>query len=268
MSAFQKSGRRGSNPRPTAWKAVALPTELLPLLMWGVMDSNHRRRKSADLQSAPFGHSGNAPKRTAKIVKNQFICTREKKISCNHKKKISRPGKTRIMKLAINNLEVQAILKRLSFQLCELHHFHPDLKIISIQPRGINFASRIIEQAKVISGKKIESGVIDPTFYRDDLHHSKKIRVPLPSEIYFSVEDQPILLVDDILFTGRTMRASLEAILSLGRPKWVKTIVLINRSIDKEVPLTVDFEGKRLDLPPDQKISISFESEQPNINLY
>ncbi len=148
-------------------------------------------------------------------------------------------------------------------QLREILFFHPNLKILAVQPRGFNLASNLCQRVSKNLDRIIVPGKIDPTFYRDDIGSHGGILFPTESDIKFEIEEQPVLLIDDVIFTGRTIRAAIDAVLDLGRPKWIKLMVFVNRSLEREVPIAVDFEGMRIDLDPNEKIKILFNGPFP-----
>jgi len=158
--------------------------------------------------------------------------------------------------LIINKLKADAVLARLASQVVELLYFHPNLKILAVQPRGLSLARHICDIININSQIKIKAGKIDPTFYRDDIATHNKLIYPNESDVGFEIENQPVLLIDDVIFTGRTIRASMDALLDFGRPKWIKLMVLVNRHLDREIPISVDYEGIRIELDPTEKILI------------
>ena len=159
-------------------------------------------------------------------------------------------------KLIINNLKAEIILDRLASQVYELHYFFPNLKILSIQPRGIQFGRAVVDRIFEIFKVKISNGTIDPTFYRDDYQSNSRIMIPSSSSLGFEIEEQPILLIDDVLFTGRTTRAAINSLQDFGRPKWIKLLVLVNRHLEREMPIEVEYEGIRIDSNYNQQIKV------------
>ncbi|MBA2561984.1 MAG: bifunctional pyr operon transcriptional regulator/uracil phosphoribosyltransferase PyrR, partial [Chitinophagaceae bacterium] len=139
-----------------------------------------------------------------------------------------------------NNLELT--IQRLSYQLLENHGDFSETVLIGLQPRGIYLADKIVNQLKSLNPKyKIKYGKLDITFYRDDIR--KELRIANNTDISFSIEDKKVILIDDVLYTGRTIRAALDALLSFGRPKKVELCVLIDRKFSRQLPIQPDYWG-------------------------
>ncbi|HEY5393450.1 MAG TPA: bifunctional pyr operon transcriptional regulator/uracil phosphoribosyltransferase PyrR, partial [Hanamia sp.] len=131
--------------------------------------------------------------------------------------------------------------------------------------RGIFLADKIYEQLKKIKPEhKFLYGKLDITFYRDDLR--KELHAPNQTDISFSIEDKNVILIDDVLFTGRTIRAALDAILSFGRPRKVELCVLINRRYSRQLPIQPDYCGKSIDSIISQKVKVEWDKGE--VNLY
>lgn len=154
-------------------------------------------------------------------------------------------------------------IKRLCFQLIENHEDFSDTVIIGLQPRGVFLADRIAaELNRILKTKSIRSGHLDITFYRDDFRRKEKPLSASPTNIDFMVEDQRVILVDDVLFTGRTIRSGLEALVDFGRPKTVELLVLIDRRFKRQIPVQPDYVGKWVDSIAEQRVSVEWmESE-------
>ena len=137
-------------------------------------------------------------------------------------------------KKILNANEISTILHRLSFQLIEDHNDFSNTVIIAIQPRGILLANRII---KLLTKefKDIKFGLLDVTFFRDDFRRSEKVLKANKTKLDFSIENKTVVLIDDVLFTGRSIRAAMDAIQSYGRPKAVQLLNLIDRRFSREL---------------------------------
>lgn len=169
--------------------------------------------------------------------------------------------------LIFNEKQIEIVLNRLAAQIRELRHFHPDLLVIGVQPRGIHLAGRLCQLASGISGPLLQPGKLDPTFFRDDFRTGKKLLVPAEADLPADLTNKPVLLIDDVVFTGRTTRAAIDALLNHGRPAWIKLMVLVNRHLEREIPIAVDFEGFRLDLDSTQKIELHLSETPGNSRL-
>ena len=132
--------------------------------------------------------------------------------------------------------------------------------IIGIQPRGIALSDRIVQEMSVESNFfKIPYGKLDITFYRDDLR--KEIHLPSNIDIPFSVEGKKVVLIDDVLYTGRTIRAALDALMDFGRPAKVELLVLIDRRYSRQLPIQPDYTGKSIDSIISQKVKVLWQQK-------
>src|SRR5260370_37602184 len=125
--------------------------------------------------------------------------------------------------------------------------------VVGIQARGIYFSNRIVGELKTqVAGGKIQYGKLDITFYRDDVR--KGLHELNQTDIPFSIEDKNVILIDDVLYTGRTIRAALDALLDFGRPGKVELCVLIDRRFSRQLPIQADYTGKSIDSIITQKV--------------
>jgi len=160
------------------------------------------------------------------------------------------------VKTLLNSNQLDITLQRLSHQLVENHLSFEDTAIIGIQPRGIFLSDRIAKLVKNITGnKKIAYGKLDITFYRDDVH-SNNIHIPSDTNIPFSIEGKNVILIDDVLHTGRTIRSAMDALIDFGRPKKVELLVLIDRRFSRELPVQPDYVGQTVDTILTQKVKV------------
>lgn len=154
------------------------------------------------------------------------------------------------------------ILNRLCHQLIENHDRFEQTVLIGLQPRGVWLGERLAEELKLIRPNlPIRYGVLDPTFYRDDFRRQDKQLIALPTDIPFSLEDQRVILVDDVLYTGRTIRAGLEGLLEYGRPRSVELLVLIDRRFSRELPIEPMYVGRSVDSYDNQRVKVSWKKE-------
>ncbi len=159
------------------------------------------------------------------------------------------------MKTILTEKELGITIQRLSHQLLENHLSFGDIAIIGIQPRGIYFSDRIVRQInQQISPGKITYGKLDITFYRDDVRQG--LHTLNQTDIPFSIENKNVILVDDVLYTGRTVRAAMDALLAFGRPAKVELCVLIDRRFSREVPIQADYAGRSIDTIITQKVKV------------
>lgn len=150
---------------------------------------------------------------------------------------------------------------RLAHQLIENHLNFQETAIIGIQPRGTWLSDRIAAILKQIAGgQQVDYGRLDITFYRDDVHQGD-IMVPTPTDIPFSVEGRKVVLIDDVLFTGRTIRSAMDALLDFGRPKDVELMVLIDRRFSRELPIQPNYVGLTVDTINTQKVKVHWKEK-------
>ena len=150
----------------------------------------------------------------------------------------------------ISEQQLPSIVKRLANQILETYPGLSNAVIVGLQPRGVFLSDRIVAALhNEIPANQVQYGKLDITFYRDDvrtdLHLAKATDLP------FSIEGKTVILIDDVLFTGRTIRAALDALLSFGRPSKVSLCVLVDRKPSRELPIQPDFTGKEMvDISP------------------
>jgi len=155
---------------------------------------------------------------------------------------------------------IKLTIERLCHQLIEAHKEFNNTVIIGVQPRGTFLNNRIIKKLKEINSKvKINSGNVDISFYRDDLMRREKPIVPETMDIDITLEDKKIVLVDDVLFTGRSIRSAIDAVMSFGRPKSIELLVLINRRFTRDLPIQPNYIGKNIDVMDSEKIIVEWQ---------
>jgi pyrimidine operon attenuation protein/uracil phosphoribosyltransferase len=142
---------------------------------------------------------------------------------------------------------VERTLMRIAHEIVERSREFDDLAFIGIRARGVPLAKRLARNIASIAGREIATGALDITLYRDDLmrHTVGPQPVVRKTEIPFSIDDRRILLVDDVLYTGRTVRAALDALIDFGRPRTIQLVVLVDRG-HRELPIKPDYVGKNL----------------------
>ncbi|MCB0410208.1 MAG: bifunctional pyr operon transcriptional regulator/uracil phosphoribosyltransferase PyrR [Flavobacteriales bacterium] len=154
-------------------------------------------------------------------------------------------------------------IKRLAHQLIENHNNFENTVILGLQPRGTFLANRIKEELQSINSKyKIEVGSLDTTFYRDDYRRRDNPLIPSKTQVDFIIEDKNVILVDDVLFTGRSVRAGLDAMLAFGRPKKVELLVLINRRYERHLPIQAKYIGKNVHSVTSERVEVSWKQNE------
>ena len=149
-------------------------------------------------------------------------------------------------------------LTRVAHEILERHDSAKTLALVGIRNRGVPLASRVAALVEKLSGHRPETGVLDINLYRDDLSLIADHPILRKTEIPFDVDRSKIVLVDDVLFTGRTIRAALEGLMDLGRPDWIQLFVLVDRG-HREVPIRPDYVGKNLPTSRTEQIEVCLE---------
>jgi pyrimidine operon attenuation protein / uracil phosphoribosyltransferase len=151
-------------------------------------------------------------------------------------------------------------LTRISHEILERNRGTGDLALIGIRTRGVPLARRIAHALHGINGEEVPTGALDITLYRDDLMRQPVGPQPVVrrTEIPFSIDDRRILLVDDVLYTGRTIRAALDALIDFGRPRSIQLIVLVDRG-HRELPIKADYVGKNLPTSTKQSVQVRLQ---------
>ena len=161
-------------------------------------------------------------------------------------------------RLILNQQQFNITINRLCHQLIEVHNDFSDSVIIGLQPRGILLARRIKNTlAKILKNDAIRLGELDATFYRDDFR--RKDLVPNQTNINFIIEDKNVVLVDDVLYTGRTIRAGLDAMMAFGRPKDVELLVLVDRRFSRNLPIQAKYVGCTIDTIASEKVKVEWK---------
>jgi pyrimidine operon attenuation protein/uracil phosphoribosyltransferase len=148
-------------------------------------------------------------------------------------------------------------LTRIAHEILERHRGTGELALVGIRTRGVPIARRLARALKEINGHDVPTGALDITLYRDDLMRNAVGPQPVirRTEIPFSIDDRKILLVDDVLYTGRTIRAALDALIDFGRPRAIQLIVMVDRG-HRELPIKADYVGKNLPTSLKQSVQV------------
>ena len=164
------------------------------------------------------------------------------------------------MKSILTEQQVALSIKRLAHQILENHLHLENTVLIGLQPRGIYVSDRIVNELKNTNTiSKIDYGKLDITFYRDDVR--KELKIANQTDIPFSIENKNVVIIDDVLWTGRTTRAALDALLDFGRPAKVELCVLIDRRFSRELPISADYVGRTIDTFPSQKVKVYWKEK-------
>lgn len=151
-------------------------------------------------------------------------------------------------------------LTRIAHEIVERNRGMQDLALVGVRTRGVHLAHRLARSLREITGHDVPTGALDITLYRDDLMRHTVGPQPLlrRTEISFSIDNRKILLVDDVLYTGRTTRAALDALIDFGRPRGIQLIVLVDRG-HRELPIKADYVGKNLPTAPEESVQVCLQ---------
>jgi pyrimidine operon attenuation protein / uracil phosphoribosyltransferase len=164
--------------------------------------------------------------------------------------------------ILIDSEQLELIINRLCFQLIENHDDFSNSVIIGLQPRGVHLAALIVDRLKtILKVPAITYGTMDITFHRDDFRRRMELPVASSTDLEFEIEDKKVILVDDVLYTGRTIRAGLDAMLAFGRPSEVELLTLIDRRFSRELPIRADYVGKSVDSYNNQRVIVELVPE-------
>ena len=168
-------------------------------------------------------------------------------------------------KILFNHKELDLSVNRLCWQLIENHCDFSDTVLVGMQPRGYKFAQKIHSTLlELASIKEISLGSLDITFFRDDFRRREEPIAPNQTDINFLVEGKNVIFIDDVLYTGRSIRAGMDAINSFGRPKQIELLVLIDRRFSRELPIEPNYVGKTVDAIDSEKVVVEWDDTVNN----
>ncbi len=159
------------------------------------------------------------------------------------------------IQLIMDSQALDLALTRITHQILEHNNQIDSLAIVGMQTRGVFLAQRIVEKIKDLVNRQIPTGMLDSTLYRDDYRVSLKQPKVKATDIPFDINTKNVVLVDDVLYTGRTVRAALDALMDFGRPQTIQLAVLIDRG-HRELPIRADYVGKKITTLANQEVSL------------
>jgi pyrimidine operon attenuation protein/uracil phosphoribosyltransferase len=162
----------------------------------------------------------------------------------------------------LNETQVDLTIRRLCYQLIETHNDFQKTVLIGLQPRGIHVLSRLKAQLESILQHSILCGNLDITFYRDDFRRRERPLIPSVTNIDFVIENKNVVLIDDVLYTGRTIRSGLDALMAFGRPSKVELLTLIDRRFQRDLPIQADYVGYTVDTLISEKVSVEWKATE------
>ncbi|HLP21267.1 MAG TPA: bifunctional pyr operon transcriptional regulator/uracil phosphoribosyltransferase PyrR, partial [Chitinophagales bacterium] len=169
----------------------------------------------------------------------------------------------------LDSKKLNLTITRLCHQLIEQHKDFENSAIIGVQPRGVYLADRIYRKlTEILKKKNIDYGKLDITFHRDDVRLKGKPMIADENDIEFSLEGRNVILIDDVLYTGRTIRAALDAMLAYGRPADVELLVLIDRRLQRHLPIQAKYVGKVVDSIAAEKVKVEWKETDGADNVW
>lgn len=172
-------------------------------------------------------------------------------------------------RIIIDNDLLNITILRLCQQLIENHNDFENTVILGIQPRGVFFSERICQKLKELLNKDIQSGYLDVTFFRDDFRRKENPLVANATKVPFLIEGKNVILVDDVLYTGRTVRAALDAMIAFGRPNKVELLVLVDRKYSRDLPIEPNYVGTQVICLESEKVLVELkENGGKNDNVW
>ena len=172
-------------------------------------------------------------------------------------------------KTLLNSKDIEIILHRLACQLIENHNDFSNTVLIGLQPRGSFLANRLASLLEEkYNVKKLEKGLLDITFYRDDFRRKDTPLTATKTQIDFLVEGKKVVIIDDVLYSGRSVRAALTAIQSYGRPENIELLVLIDRRFSRHLPIQPNYRGRQVDAINKEKVLVTWEETHKKDAVY
>jgi pyrimidine operon attenuation protein/uracil phosphoribosyltransferase len=172
-------------------------------------------------------------------------------------------------KTLLNSKDIEIILHRLACELIENHNDFSNTVLIGLQPRGTYLANRLATLLKThYHIKNLELGLLDITFYRDDFRRKETPLAAETTEMNFLVEDKKVVIIDDVLFSGRSIRAALTAIQSYGRPENIELLVLIDRRFSRHLPIQPNYRGRQVDAINEEKVLVTWNETHKKDAVY
>ncbi|MDX5348760.1 MAG: bifunctional pyr operon transcriptional regulator/uracil phosphoribosyltransferase PyrR [Hymenobacteraceae bacterium] len=165
-------------------------------------------------------------------------------------------------RLIVSNQLLEIMIRRLCHQLIENHGDFSNTVLLGLQPRGIFVADRLQQTLQQILNKNIPTGYLDTTFHRDDFRRREQPLTANATKVDFLVEGKKVILADDVLYTGRSVRAALDAMIAYGRPEKVELLVLIDRLYTRDLPIEATYVGKQVNSIQSQRVLVEWKNAE------
>lgn len=172
-------------------------------------------------------------------------------------------------RIIVSKSHFNIILTRLAFTLIENHFPFQNSLIIGIQPRGVFFSEILASKIKSIKNlEKLNTGKIDITFHRDDFLNNEKVHLPNFTQLNGNIDGKNIILIDDVLYTGRTIRAAMDALLEYGRPARIELLTLVDRRYSRELPVQPNYTGIEVDSVNSEKVKVIWNYDKTEAEIW
>ena len=173
------------------------------------------------------------------------------------------------LRVLLSHKKIEIILKRLASQLIEKFNDFDKVVLVGLQPRGIHLLHRLVELLENNYGlNKVIYGKLDITFFRDDFRRFDKTLSPSSSEMEVAIEGKSVVIIDDVLYTGRSIRAALTALDNYGRPKDIQLLVLIDRRFSRDLPIQPDYTGAQVDALEGDKVRVQWKEQSKEDTVF
>jgi pyrimidine operon attenuation protein / uracil phosphoribosyltransferase len=172
-------------------------------------------------------------------------------------------------RILLSHKKIEIILNRLSCQLIEKFNDFDDVVLVGLQPRGVYLLNRLVEMLENSYGiKKVINGKLDITFFRDDFRRFDKTLSPSSNEMELTIEGKSVVIIDDVLYTGRSIRAALTALDNYGRPNDIQLLVLIDRRFSRDLPIQPDYIGAQVDALEGDKVRVQWKDKSKDDTVF
>jgi pyrimidine operon attenuation protein / uracil phosphoribosyltransferase len=172
-------------------------------------------------------------------------------------------------RILLSHKKIEIILNRLSCQLIEKFNDFDDVVLVGLQPRGVYLLNRLVGMLEKSYGiKKVINGKLDITFFRDDFRRFDKTLSPSSNEMELTIEGKSVVIIDDVLYTGRSIRAALTALDNYGRPNYIQLLVLIDRRFSRDLPIQPDYIGAQVDALEGDKVRVQWKDNSKEDTVF